>query len=209
VSQGWKLARLPLPDVDHHGHSGNAYRLLWRRLTSRACFANGEVLGATPVWDRLPAILRRQRHDLILLAVIYAWWLRLVAAPLLLKGWAAAFAMAMLAAFPVAAVAMRFRSLALGLYSVGAWQVFRHRVLARFPAAPHSPDRVDRKHSRAGSDGRTATPPDGRRALIWHTDCDAPRARDDAVAICPVPGRIAIDCALMVKDPDCIRRTAR
>jgi hypothetical protein len=124
VSRGWKLARLPLLDVDHHGHSGNAYRLLWRRLTSRACFANGEVLGATPVWDRLPAILRRQRHDLILLAVIYAWWPRLVAAPLLLKGWAAAFAMAMLAAFPVAAMAMRFRSLALGLYSVGAWQVF-------------------------------------------------------------------------------------
>jgi len=124
VSRGWKLARLPLPDVDHHGHSGNAYRLLWRRLTSRVCFANGEVMRAALAWDRLPAIGRRQQHDLILLTAIYAWWLCLLGAPMLLSGWAAAIAVAMLAAFPVAAKSLRFRSLALGFYSVAAWQVF-------------------------------------------------------------------------------------
>ena len=124
VSRGWKLARLPLPDVDHHGHSGNAYRLLWRRVTSGVCFANGEAMRAALEWGRLPAILRRHRRDLILLAAIYAWWLCLLAAPMLLRGWAVAISIAMLAAFPVAAMTLRFRSFALGLYSVAAWQVF-------------------------------------------------------------------------------------
>src|ERR1043165_6923827 len=124
VSRGWKLVRLPLPDVDHHGHSGNAYRLLWRRLTGRVCFANGEAMRAALGWDRLPAILRRHQHDLILFTSIYAWWLCLLAAPMLLGNWAAAIVVAMLAGFPVAAMSLRFRSFALGLYSVAAWQVF-------------------------------------------------------------------------------------
>jgi hypothetical protein len=124
VSRGWKLARLPLPDVDHHGHSGSAYRLLWRRLTGRVCFANGEVVRAALGRDRFLTVLRRQKRDLILLASICGWWLSLLAAPMLLNGWAAVFAIAMLVAFPVAAMAVRFRSIALGLYSVAAWQVF-------------------------------------------------------------------------------------
>src|SRR4029078_9748003 len=46
VARGWKLARLPLLDVDHHGPSGSAYGVLWRRLASGVCFATGEVLRA-------------------------------------------------------------------------------------------------------------------------------------------------------------------
>jgi glycosyltransferase involved in cell wall biosynthesis len=124
VSRGWKLARLPVPDVDHHGHSGSAYRLLWRRLTSGVCFANGEVVRAALGRDRFLTVLHRQKRDLILLASICGWWLSLLTAAVVLSGWAAAIALAVLAAFPIAAMAFRFRSVALGLYSVAAWQVF-------------------------------------------------------------------------------------
>jgi hypothetical protein len=43
---------------------------------------------------------------------------------MLLSGRLAAVAVMMIAAFPVVAMALRFRSLAIGLYSVVAWQVF-------------------------------------------------------------------------------------
>jgi glycosyltransferase involved in cell wall biosynthesis len=124
VSRGWKLARLALPDVDHHGHSGSAYRLLWRRFTSGVALANGEVLRAAVGQSHFMTVLRQERHSLVLLALVCSWWLCLVAAPVLLGGWRGAVAIAMLVAFPVAVMAIRFRSLAIGLYSVAAWQIF-------------------------------------------------------------------------------------
>ncbi|MEJ0074519.1 MAG: glycosyltransferase [Alphaproteobacteria bacterium] len=124
VSRGWKLVRLALPDVDHHGHLGSAYRLLGRRLTSGVSLANGEVLRAAIGQSHFMTVLRQERRSLVLLALVCAWWLCLFAAPVLLGGWRGAVAIAMLVAFPVAVMAMRFRSLAIGLYSVAAWQIF-------------------------------------------------------------------------------------
>jgi glycosyltransferase involved in cell wall biosynthesis len=137
LARGWKLARLPLPDVDHHGHSGSAYRLLWRRLISGVSLANGEVLRAAIGQHHFLTILRQKRHILVLLTLVHAWWLCVLAAPLVLGGWRGAIAAMLLGIFPVMVMALRFRSLAIGLYSVVAWQIFaigfwpgllRHRI---------------------------------------------------------------------------------
>lgn len=122
VARGWKLARLPLLDVDHHGHSGSAYGLLWRRLASGVCFATGEVLRAAIGQRHFLTTLHKQRRSLILVALIHGWWLCLLAAAVLLGGWLGAVAIVVLAAFPVVVMTLRYRSRAIGLYSVVAWQ---------------------------------------------------------------------------------------
>lgn len=124
IARGWKLARLSLPDVDHHGHSGSAYRLLWRRLVGGVSFANGEVLRSAIGQYHFLTILRQKRRILILLTLVHSWWLCVVAAPLLLGGWRGALAATLLGVLPVIAMALRSRSLAIGIYSVVAWQIF-------------------------------------------------------------------------------------
>jgi glycosyltransferase involved in cell wall biosynthesis len=124
ISRGWKLARLPLPDVDHHGHSGSAYRLLWRRLVSGVSFANGEAVRAAIGHHHFLTILQQKRHILVLLALVYAWWLCLFAVPLLISGWLGLLVALLVGAFPILVMALRFRSLTIGFYSVVAWQIY-------------------------------------------------------------------------------------
>ena len=85
VARGWKLAA-PSPDVDHYGHSGSAYWLLLRRLMTGVSSAIGEVLRAAIGAYHFPTIVRKQKRMLVLLALIYAWWLCLLAAPILIGG---------------------------------------------------------------------------------------------------------------------------
>jgi glycosyltransferase involved in cell wall biosynthesis len=43
-ARGWTLAKLDRPAVDHHGHTGNAYLLLLRRIVTRNSCATGELV---------------------------------------------------------------------------------------------------------------------------------------------------------------------
>ena len=45
-AQGWKLARIAVPAVDHYGHTVGGYRLMWRRLRSGYAGGPGEVVRA-------------------------------------------------------------------------------------------------------------------------------------------------------------------
>ena len=124
VARGWKLVRLPLPDVDHYGHSGSAYWLLLRRLMTGVSSANGEVLRAAIGAYHFPVIVRKQKRMLILLTLIYAWWACLLAALALVGDWwKATPVIVALALFPIAVMSLRSRSISLGLYSVAAWQI--------------------------------------------------------------------------------------
>jgi hypothetical protein len=125
IAGGWKLARLAAVDVDHYGHTGNAYRLLIRRWTTRMACGIGEVLRAAIGQPHLPQVLRAQRRTLIMLALLHAWWLCLLAEPLLAGGLStAAVVLAALAVLPIAAMSWRFGSFKLGVYSVVAWHVY-------------------------------------------------------------------------------------
>jgi GT2 family glycosyltransferase len=124
VARGWKLVRLPLPDVDHYGHSGSAYWLLLRRLMTGVSSANGEVLRAAFGAYHFPVIVQKQKRMLILLTLIYAWWACLLAALTLVGDWwKATPVIVALALFPIAVMSLRSRSISLGLYSVAAWQI--------------------------------------------------------------------------------------
>jgi len=124
TAAGWKLARLDLPDVDHYGHSGNAYSLLLRRLRTGVSWANGEVLRAAAGRRHFGAVINALKRMLTLVAFVHLWWLGIVAALVLPRS---AMQSALLATaivlFPVLVMAWRSRSLGVGAYSVAAWQV--------------------------------------------------------------------------------------
>ena len=124
-AQGWKLARIPVEAIDHHGHSGNGYALLRRRWTSRFAFSTGEILHGTFGTLAFPLVLRKLRWELFLYAAVHAWWLCLIAAPFLAGSVAAAVgAVVVLALFPFVTMTLRCRSLSIGIYSVAAWNVY-------------------------------------------------------------------------------------
>ena len=137
-AHGWKLARIPVASIDHHGHSGNAYTLLRRRWAAGFAFSNGEVLRASFGTKAFPLVLRKLRWDLFLSASVHAWWLSLIALPFLAGGFFAGMAvLAALAALPFAVMTLHSRSAGIGIYSVVAWNVYaaglwpgllRHRV---------------------------------------------------------------------------------
>jgi len=125
AAKGWRLGRLPIRDVDHYGHSGNAYSLLLRRFRSKVAWATGEVLRAAIGERHFPVMLRMKKRELALQGLVHAWWLCLVAAAVVPAGLTAKLlAVAALLALPVLAMSLRSRSLAIGLYSVVAWQVY-------------------------------------------------------------------------------------
>lgn len=129
-ARGWKLARIPVDAIDHHGHSGNGYALLRRRWATRFAFSTGELLHATFGTPAFPLVLRKLRWELFLFAAVYAWWLCLVAAPFFGGSFAAAAgAVIAIALIPFATMALRCRSLSIGIYSVTAWNVYAAGLL--------------------------------------------------------------------------------
>jgi glycosyltransferase involved in cell wall biosynthesis len=122
---GWKLARIPVTSIDHHGHSGNAYALLRRRWAAGFAFSSGESLRASLGTKAFRLVLRKLRWELFLFACVQAWWLSLIAVPFFAGGFFAAMAtLVALAALPFAVMALHCRSVAIGIYSVVAWNVY-------------------------------------------------------------------------------------
>jgi glycosyltransferase involved in cell wall biosynthesis len=139
-AHGWTLARIDRPAVDHHGHTGNAYRLLLRRVVTRNAFATGELfraaLGRSQFW-----FVVGKDTNCLLCFLVAAWWLTILLAPLVLSGFAAAFCTGALLVLPVAAMSLRWRSLRHGLYSVAAWNVYALSFLPGFIRSRVSPTR--------------------------------------------------------------------
>jgi glycosyltransferase involved in cell wall biosynthesis len=163
LAGNWKLARLHLPDVDHYGHCGSAYRLLLRRLATGVSGANGDVLRAAIGKPHFPVVLQKQKRMLILLALVHAWWLSFFAASVLAGSFSKAMlVIAALALFPIMVMSVRCRSIRIGVYSVVAWQVFaigfwpgllRHRVPPTdWIASIHVQDPLQPKLSRSHRD---------------------------------------------------------
>jgi glycosyltransferase involved in cell wall biosynthesis len=137
-AKGWTLARIGVLAVDHYGHTGNAYRLLLRRVGTRNAFATGELfraaLGQPCFWH----VVAKDKNTLLCLLVA-GWWTAMAAAPFLLSGFAAVLAIAGLFVLPIAAMSLRWRSVRLALYSVAAWNVYAASFLPGFMRSRVSP----------------------------------------------------------------------
>ncbi|WP_082448154.1 MULTISPECIES: glycosyltransferase family 2 protein [unclassified Sphingomonas] len=114
----WKLARLGVHAVDHHGHATGGYRLLWRRIRSGYAGGAGEVLRAALVGPHRRAVLlgfSNLRHA----AVVVVWWLVVVA--LLFSGKFVATGIVLL--LPALFLSWRRGGVRHGLYSLATWNV--------------------------------------------------------------------------------------
>lgn len=123
-NRGWKLARLNLPAVIHHGHTVDGFTLLFRRLSSGYASGAGEVLRGALGKPELTLVLGRLSHIRHAVMVIF-WWLALVAAAV----WQPWMLLA-LVAVPLVLLAIRRRSWWLGLYSFATWNVFALAFIA-------------------------------------------------------------------------------
>jgi hypothetical protein len=120
---GWSVARIDCAAVDHHGHIGNAYRLLFRRVLTRNASGTGELLRAAIGRPHFWFVVEKD-HNWLLCFLVTVWWLTLVLVPFVLGGWSALLAAAAVFLFPFVRMTLRWRSIRLGLYSVTAWNVF-------------------------------------------------------------------------------------
>jgi len=120
---GWTLAKIDHPIIDHHPHTGNAYRHLLRRASNKNASATGELvraaLGRRHFW-----FVVGKDHNIFLCLLVTAWWLVIALIPLMLSGWSVVLAAGVILIFPFVAMSLRWRSVRLGVYSVTAWNVF-------------------------------------------------------------------------------------
>jgi glycosyltransferase involved in cell wall biosynthesis len=123
-AQDWTLERIAVPAIDHRGHSGNAYGLLLRRITSKIAYGSGETVRAALGRSHFPLVFDNN-GTLKLCLLVHAWWVAILACPLVITSWPLALlAMAALFALPIAVMAVRWRSISVGFYSVVAWNTY-------------------------------------------------------------------------------------
>lgn len=121
AQNGWQLHRLDMPFVGHSGHSTNAYSLLRRRWKSGYLQGSGEILRAA-LYGNYVGQLFKTLPELKLWVLVYGWWLAIIVAL------AAAcinvhflWVAALVVFAPVLLMALKQKSLEMGLYSVVAW----------------------------------------------------------------------------------------
>lgn len=122
-ARGWKLWRLPVDAVSHHGHTTPALRLLWRRWQTGYACGTGELLRAAQgrPWWRL---VLRDLQELRLYGAVLAGWILLVVALLSPRGWTLRGALAAsLVLLPLVVMTVRKRSLTRAAYAVLSWNV--------------------------------------------------------------------------------------
>jgi glycosyltransferase involved in cell wall biosynthesis len=117
---GWTLARIDCPAVDHFCRTGNPYRHLLRRIKMRNACGPGEIIRAAIGRPQFGYVARNDRNAM-LCGLVGLWWCSIAAALLLTSGGWALLTEAALVALPFAAMALRWRSLRDGIYSVMVW----------------------------------------------------------------------------------------
>jgi GT2 family glycosyltransferase len=144
-ADGWRLARIDVPAVEHHGHATGGYRLMWRRLRSGYAGGPGEVIRAAwgrPHWPQILRGFAQLRYSVI----VYGWWLAMLV--VLASGQALALLGILL--LPLAFLTMRRRSLRVGLYSLVTWNVIAIGMLQGLARARQPADAPVHAHDLSG-----------------------------------------------------------
>jgi len=120
-ARGWKLWRLTTEAVRHHGHDAPPYALLRRRWTSGYICGLGELVRSSWGSPRMK-LVAQDVSELRLYIAVLGWWVGLVAVLLLpLAGVLKAALFVVLLLAPVAAMALRKKSLHKSFFSVVSW----------------------------------------------------------------------------------------
>ncbi len=120
-ARGWKLRRVPINAIAHHGHDMPPYQLLMRRWRSGYICGMGQMVRSA-MGQRWMRLVWRDQRELRLYLAVLAWWAVLLSTLLWPASWplrAAAFAL--LALLPFAVMSLRKRSVVRGLHSVISW----------------------------------------------------------------------------------------
>lgn len=117
-ARGWRMARIDVPAVEHHGHATGGYRLMLRRLRTGYAGGPGEVIRAA--WGK-PHWMQVVRHfaQLKYSVAVIGWWCALILLALMARGWL--FLGVLL--LPLVFLVARRRSLRFGLYSLATWNM--------------------------------------------------------------------------------------
>lgn len=140
-ARGWKLWRLDVDSVRHHGHDAPPYQLLVRRWRSRYICGLGELLRAAWGQSHLGLVLTRVR-ELRLYVAVLAWWAVLLAVLLVPLPWTARIGVfSCIAAAPLLLMTWRKRSATKAVFSVVSW-CFNAAGLVRGLLTPQRPARA-------------------------------------------------------------------
>ena len=120
-AKGWRLWRIGVDAVRHHGHDAPPYHLLMRRWRSGYICGLGEVVRAAWGEPHLGLVLTGVR-ELRLYAAVLGWWALLLYFLIAPLPWALRTgAFALVATAPVVLMAWRKRSVAKAVFSVVSW----------------------------------------------------------------------------------------
>jgi glycosyltransferase involved in cell wall biosynthesis len=122
-AKGWRLIRLEDRAADHYAHDLGTYRLLLHRTRSGYILGSGEVLRAALDGGYLARVLRELRPIRAYGFAVSLWLLFLIVLAVT-QSWL--WSITLLAAsslMPVLVMALRWQSMARGIWSVVAWHV--------------------------------------------------------------------------------------
>ena len=139
-ARGWKLWRMAMDAVQHHGHDAPPYQLLMRRWRSRYICGLGEVVRAASGQPHFRLVLTGVR-ELRIYGAVLVWWLLLLCILIVPLPWALRLGLfSLAAAAPFALMVWRKRSLRKAVFSVVSW-CFNAAGLVRGLLAPQRPAR--------------------------------------------------------------------
>ena len=120
-SRGWKLWRIPIDSVTHHGHDTPPYQLLMRRWKNNYLCGIGELIRAAWGAPHIAIALSGLRELRIYTAVL-VWWMLLLGIPFTPLPWiTATLACSILLVIPFFLMTVRKRSLSKAIFSVVSW----------------------------------------------------------------------------------------
>ena len=163
---GWRLKRLPVRGVRHHGYTESSFGLLMNRLKSRYLDGAGELLRASLGRPYLGRIIWSQKHLFIAIAL----WVGLVAGLLLLPvaRWPLGVTLVVLAALIVIR-AVRTRSIGDAIFGQVVWQVTALALVRGFLTKQGNPEEpIEKVVVKSGDqvDRQLQTEPDSRHQGI-------------------------------------------
>lgn len=137
TAAGWRMQRMDMESIRHHGHTVPMWTLIRRRWRSSYVNGSGDLLRAS-MWR--PWFWRAVACQALPLVVI-VWWLTMLALAVAASidgtwlSWLAAVVL-----LPIAMMLAKKRSVALGLYSILMWCVESAGLLRGLSSRPLNPE---------------------------------------------------------------------